>query len=375
MKRKIILILLLNISAIFSSEAKYNELNVSNSYLELQQLKYGKNLIPVGEITSSIIDSIKLKPDTVEFSITLETEGTTPTEASDLNVNTMKKLKSYLSTLNITDDNLVTIDYKNSVKTIEKEDDQENTNYQATLNVVLTIDNNDSFINLNKTLDKYNINNISPFENDKLTNYYLFQIVSVGNSESKTKEDLYQKYTSITNELKKIGLTNFSIKSSSVSPIDKDTINEQRYFVNNTLKIKINKLDLIGKIIAKAQELKMQVNNDISYSVSPEAIQTAVKKHETLLLNQLTSKVERLVTQKYVVGAPISLEIQSRYPETIYQRNNFSSNSTMFKMVSMNYSDVDIYTPPEYEITLTLSGSFETLKLIRFHLVNNLLTK
>ncbi len=364
MKRKIILILLLNISAIFSSEAKYNELNVSNSYLELQQLKYGKNLIPVGEITSSIIDSIKLKPDTVEFSITLETEGTTPTEASDLNVNTMKKLKSYLSTLNITDDNLVTIDYKNSVKTIEKEDDQENTNYQATLNVVLTIDNNDSFINLNKTLDKYNINNISPFENDKLTNYYLFQIVSVGNSESKTKEDLYQKYTSITNELKKIGLTNFSIKSSSVSPIDKDTINEQRYFVNNTLKIKINKLDLIGKIIAKAQELKMQVNNDISYSVSPEAIQTAVKKHETLLLNQLTSKVERLVTQKYVVGAPISLELQSRYPETIYQRNNFSSNSTMFKMVSMNYSDVDIYTPPEYEITLTLSGSFETLKKV-----------
>lgn len=364
MKRKIILILLLNISAIFSSEAKYNELNVSNSYLELQQLKYGKNLIPVGEINSSIFDNIKLKPDTVEFSITLETEGTTPTEASDLNVKTMKKLKSYLSTLNITDDNLVTIDYKNSDKTIEKEDDQENTNYQATLNVVLTIDNNDSFINLNKTLDKYNINNISPFENDKLTNYYLFQIVSVGNSESKTKEDLYQKYTSITNELKKMGLTNFSIKSSSVSQIDTDTINEQRYFVNNTLKIKINKLDLIGKIIAKAQELKMQVNNDISYSVSPEAIQTEVKKHETLLLNQLTSKVERLVAQKYVVGAPISLEFQARYPEALYERNNFRSNRMMSAMASMNYSDVDIYTPPEYEITLTLSGSFETLKKV-----------
>ena len=364
MKKTFILILLLNISTIFPSQANYNELNVSNSYLELQQLKYGKDLIPVGQINSSIIDSIKLKPDTVEFSITLETEGATPTEASDLNVETMKELKNYLSTLNITDDNLVTIDYKNIVKTITKENNQENSHYQASLNVVLTIDDNDNFINLNKTLDKYNINNISQLEEDKLTNYYLFQIASVANSESKAKEDLYQKYTNIANDLKNIGLTNVSIKSSFVRQIDTDKINEQRYFVNNTLKIKINKLDLIGKIIAKAQELKMQVNNDLSYSVSPEAIQTAVKEHETLLLNQLTTKVERLMAKQYVVGAPISLELQSRYPETIYEKNNFSSNQMMFKMVSMNYSDVDIYTPPEYEITLTLSGSFETLKKV-----------
>lgn len=365
MKKKFILILLLNISTIVPSQANYNELNVSNSYLELQQLKYGKDLIPVGEINSSIIDSIKLKPDTVEFSITLETEGSTSTEASDLNVETMKELKNYLSTLNITDDNLVTIDYKNRVKTIAKENNQEDNHYQAFLNIVLTIDDNDSFINLNKALDKYNINDISQLEEEKLTNYYLFQIDSVANSESKAKEDLYQKYTNIANDLKNIGLTNVSIKSSFVRQIDTDKINEQRYFVNNTLKIKINRLDLIGNIIAKAQELKMKVNNDISYSVSPEAIQTAVKEHETLLLNQLTTKVERLMAKQYVVGAPISLEIQSRYPEAIYERNNSSSDQMMFKMVSMkNYSNVDIYTPPEYEITLTLSGSFETLKKV-----------
>ena len=365
MKKTFILILLLNISTIFPSQANYNELNVSNSYLELQQLKYGKDLIPVGEINSSIIDSIKLKPDTVEFSITLETEGATPTEASDLNVETMKKLKNYLNTLNITDDNLVTIDYKNRVKTIAKENNQEDNHYQAFLNIVLTIDDNDSFINLNKALDKYNINDISQLEEEKLTNYYLFQITAVANSESKAKEDLYQKYTNIANDLKNIGLTNVSIKSSFVRQIDTDKINEQRYFVNNTLKIKINRLDLIGKIIAKAQELKMKVNNDISYSVSPEAIQTAVKEHETLLLNQLTTKVQRLMAKQYVVGAPISLEIQSRYPEAIYERNNSSSDQMMFKMVSMkNYSNVDIYTPPEYEITLTLSGSFETLKKV-----------
>ena len=364
MKKTFILILLLNISTIFPSQANYNELNVSNSYLELQQLKYGKDLIPVGQINSSIIDSIKLKPDTVEFSITLETEGATPTEASDLNVETMKKLKNYLNTLNITDDNLVTIDYKNRVKTIAKENNQEDNHYQAFLNIVLTIDDNDSFINLNKALDKYNINDISQLEEEKLTNYYLFQITAVANSESKAKEDLYQKYTNIANDLKNIGLTNVSIKSSFVRQIDTDKINEQRYFVNNTLKIKINRLDLIGKIIAKAQELKMQVNNDIAYSVSPEAIQTAVKEHETLLLNQLTTKVERLMAKQYVVGAPISLELQSRYPEAIHERNNFSSNQMMLRMASMGSSDVDIYTPPEYEITLTLSGSFETLKKV-----------
>ncbi len=108
----------------------------------------------------------------------------------------------------------------------------------------------------------------------------------------------------------------------------------------------------------------MQVNNDIFYSVSPEAIQTAVKKHETLLLNQLTSKVERLMAEKYVLGAPISLELQSRYPEALYERNNFRRNHMMSEMASMRYIDVDIYTPPEYEITLTLSGSFETLKKV-----------
>ena len=71
------------------------------------------------------------------------------------------------------------------------------------------------------------------------------------------------------------------------------------------------------------------------------------------------------MAKQYVVGAPISLEIQSRYPEAIYERNNSSSDQMMFKMVSMkNYSNVDIYTPPEYEITLTLSGSFETLKKV-----------
>ena len=277
----------------------------------------------------------------------------------------MKELKNYLNTLDITDDNLVTIDYQNSVKTVAKENNKENNHYQAFLNIVLTIDDNDSFINLNKALDKYNINNISQLEEEKLTNYYLFQITSVANSESKAKEDLYQKYTNIANDLKNIGLTNISIKSSFVRQIDTNKINEQRYFVNNTLKIKTNKLDLIGKIITKAQELKMEVNNNISYSVSPQAIQTAVKEHETLLLNQLTTKVERLIAKQYVVGAPISLEFQSRYPEAIHERNNFSSNQ-MLRMVSMASSDidVDIYTPPEYEITLTLSGSFETLKKV-----------
>lgn len=364
MRKTFILILLLNICSLFPSQAKNinNELNISNAYLELQQLKYGKNLIQVGEITSTIIDSIKLKPDTVEFSVTLETEGTTPTEASNLNVDTMKKLKSYLNTLNITDDNLVTVDYKNSQKITEKPDNQENINYQATLNVVLTIDDNDSFINLNKTLDKYKINNVSQIDDDKLTNYYQFNIATQGNSESSAKEDLYNKYTNIASELKKIGLTNVSIKSASVDQVEPKTIDEKRYYVNNTTKIKINKLDLIGKIIAKAQELNLQVNNDIAYSVSPEAEQAAVKDHEMLLLNKLTTKIERLLAKQYVLGAPISLKLESRNLEQppLYQQSAYrSSKKDMLLM-----SDVDINTPPEYEITLILSGSFATLKKV-----------
>ena len=163
---------------------------MSNSYLEVQQLKYGKDLIPVGEIDSSIDDIITLKPDTAEFFITLETEGATPTEASNLNVDKIKNLKSYLSTLNITDDNLVTVDYRNSVRTVEKKDNKENTNYEATLEILLTTDKDGSFIKLNKILDKYGINDIS---NDislyDRSNNYLFTIDSINNNASKTKED------------------------------------------------------------------------------------------------------------------------------------------------------------------------------------------
>ena len=50
----------------------------------------------------------------------------------------MKELKNYLNTLNITDDNLVAIDYQNSVKTIAKENNQEDNHYQAFLNIGLT---------------------------------------------------------------------------------------------------------------------------------------------------------------------------------------------------------------------------------------------
>ena len=362
MKKNFILIFFLNISVIFSSDAIYNDLNISNSYLEVQQLKYGKDLIPVGEIDSSIDDIITLKPDTVEFSITLETEGATQTEASNLNVDKIKNLKSYLSTLNITDDNLVTVDYRNSVKTVEKKNNKENTNYEASLKIVLTTDNDDNFIKLNKILDKYGINDISLYDR---SNNYLFTIDSVNNDASKAKEDLYQKYTDIVNKLKKIGLINISIKSSSVREIDPGRINEKRYFVINTLKIKLNKFEHIGKIIAKAQDLKMQVNNNISYSVSPEVLEKSVKEHEGLLLKELTAKVEHLMGKQYIIGAPITLELKSQYHETSYQRNNYyhtSKRSGMSEKPSMDYEDVDINTLPEYEIILTLSGRFETLK-------------
>lgn len=367
MKKTLLLILLMNMSTIFPSYAQNNAVNVSNNYLELQQLKYGKNLIPVGEITSKITDNIILKPDTVEFYVTLETEGETPTEASNLNVETMKKLKTYLNTLNITDDNLVTTDYKNSVRTITKPDSKNNTTYAAILNVVLTIDNNDSFINLNKILDKYGINNIYQIDDKNLTNYYEFSIATTSNRESRAKDDLYKDFNNIANELKKIGLTNVSIKKYMVREMEAKEIEEKHYFVNNTLKIKINKLDLIGKIIAKAQELKMQVNNNISYSVSPEAIQAALNEHETLLLNKLSAKVERLLDKQYVLGAPITLSLDSRDFDTSY--SSFNNAKSQKRYLGMDRSvddamDVDINTPPEYEVTLTLSGTFETLKKV-----------
>ena len=96
-------------------------------------------------------------------------------------------------------------------------------------------------------------------------------------------------------------------------------------------------------------------------------LENSVKEHEGLLLKELTAKVEHLMGKQYIAGAPTTLKLKSQYHETSYQKNNYystSKKSSMSENLSMDYEDVDINTLPEYEIILTLSGRFETLKKV-----------
>ena len=368
MKKTILFAMLLNIGIAFNSYAANSvnqELNVNNTYLQLQELKYGKNLIPVGKVEAKISETVVLKPDTVQFSVTLLTDAATPNNASDLNVNIMKQFKDELLKLGLTEDNLETIGYQNNVRDINQENSQENSKYQANMNIVIKIDNNDSFVDLNKILDKYNINDIHQVKSDKVKNLYAFNIRETAQTLNNAKDNLYKKYSTITDELKKLQLTDFTITNSDTDKISPERITVKQYYVQHNLMVKTTKLDLIGKIIAKAQELKMVVNDDTYYTVSKEAVQKAVEEHEAILLAKLKNKVERLLAKQYLLGAPIQLDISGgefdlhseynpsqRYAKRLYADGNMRA-------------DVNIYAPTEYKINLVLSGTFETLKPIQ----------
>lgn len=368
MKKTILFAMLLNIGIAFNSHAANSvtrELNVNNTYLQLQELKYGKNLIPVGEVEAKISETVVLKPDTVQFSVTLLTDAASPNDASDRNVTTIKQFKDELVKLGLTEDNLETIGYQNNVREINQENSQENSKYQANMNIVIKIDNNDSFVDLNKILDKYDINDIHQVKSDKVKNLYAFNIRETAQTLNKAKDNLYKKYSTITDELKKLQLTDFTITNSDTDKISPERITVKQYYVRHNLMVKTTKLELIGKIIAKAQELKMVVNDDTHYSVSKEAVQKAIEEHEAILLAKLKNKVERLLAKQYLLGAPKQLNItggefdlESEYRDARRYANRLYADGYVKE-------DVNIYAPTDYRVKLVLSGTFETLKPIQ----------
>lgn len=368
MKKILMLITLLNIGTAFTCHAA-NLRNINNNEPKVEQLIYGKNLIPVGEIEASITDSIKLKPNTVEFSVTLDTEASTLDEASNINAKTMKEFKDYLATLNIRDNNLITTDYGSYIQNNYEEVSQEDALYKATLTLSININDNEKFLELNKLLDKYNINNVQRLNNNEKNNSFLFSIFENAITANKAKDMVYQKYTTITNELKNIQLDNFSIIQSDTELASPKKIDKKQHHVYNSVQIKINKLDAVEKIIAKAQELKIKVNDDIFYSVSPDAIERAINDHERLLLNKLSNKVERLLTKQYLVGDPKYLDMRKADYEQQSPKKRERFYGAMNMAMATGSDDeatnkINIYAPSDFEIQLTLLGRFEIIKKV-----------
>lgn len=363
MKKKLLIALLFNLGVISMSHANIapNIISPATDTLEFQQLKYGKNAIAVGEINTSVTNIIAVKPDTAEFSVTYVTEGETPNDASNRNAKNMKTFNEYLNQLGISDDNLTTIGYQNYQQEQQHVIDNPAKRYTSTFTVYLDIDNK-QFFDVVNVLDQNQINGIRQDNDNK---YYLFKIQGTSDSESSAKQLSQQKYQLIVNQLNKLGINNISVASYDTVIASPESETVKKYYVQNTIKIKVNDFTLLGKIIAKAQELKMTVNNDMNYSVSESAKNAVLAKYEQTIYQELAAKATRLLGQQYQLGVPSTLNSTENSYDL--QPRNYGYNRAMVNVGQSQLfeaQDIDIQAPTEFTISLTMSGTFEIIKHI-----------
>lgn len=365
MKIKLIAALLLNLTlvAVLQAEPLPPTSNNSAEFLEWQQLKYGNNAIAVGNINTSVTEVIKLKPDTAEFTITYSTEGSTPNDASNRNIAGMKQLNDYLNQLGIKKDDLTTVAYQNYQNEQPQPLSDQAKQYSSTFTINININNN-QFLDVVKLLDENNINDI---KQDHYNSYYVFNITAIGDSANNAKQQAQAKYQQIANALNKLGQNVISIAAYDNQLISPQTELVKKYYVLNTLKIKVTNFDVLGKIISKAQELKMIVNNDMNYTVSEAEQDRILAQYQQTIYQKLAAKATRLLGQQYQLG--VATNLNSNENSNLYniQPRNYSYNKRMFNTAQIqNFvaDDVDIQSPSEFTISLTMSGNFEIVKTI-----------
>lgn len=368
MKKRLLLVVLLNlgIGSISQVHGTITNQNLS-PFIELEQLKYGTGLIAIGNIDTSVTERIKLAPDTVEFSITYITKGATPNEASNYNVINMKKFNDYLNQLGIKEDNLTTIGYQTYKNKKTKPIKTESKQYQSAFTVNIQIDTEQFF----KVIGVLDNNDIDDLKQDSERKFYVFNIVETADTLEKAKQLTQDKYKSIINQLNELGVNDVLVSEYNNQIVPPDTETVKVYYVQNTVMVKVNDFDLVGKVIAKAQEFDMKINNDITYSVSESAKERALEQHAQTIYNKLIAKATRLLGQQYQLGVPVSLssiEDSNMYAVDTSQSYNYNYYSrTMLKTGQDPLSqaeDVNIQPPSEFEFILTMSGSFEIVKKI-----------
>lgn len=362
--------LLVTVLAIFSlsGTCAYAETSSDPNYvanfLNYNKLKYGSDLIMVGTVNASVSEKIKTKPDRVEFSISYITEGSSPSEASDKNATNMKSLTDYLQQLGIKQQDLTTISYKNYEQTAEKPlAKAQDKLYETAITVNVTI-NSESFYEVIAVLEKNGIGNL---EKTQPTNtFYTFTILEKATDEKTAKQLAQEKYKKLVEQLKTKNVSQMSIEKYNNQQNEPEKQEVKTYFVENTIKVRTHHFDLLGKIIAKAQQLKMSVNNDMVYSVSDETRNKLIAESESQLLSKLTEKAKLLLGNKeYQLGVPQNLQLMEE--QSIIHPRQYAYNSRM--MVNSapiaqeaTGTSIDIQAPTDFDITVNLSGYFEILK-------------
>lgn len=370
MNRRLIIMLLglttLSTNYIFADQLIGTNHNEDIKQL-ISQLTYGPDFVVVGNINVSVVDLIKMAPDTAEFSITYLTEGTTPNEASSCNVDNMKALTDFMASLGITKQELVTIAYKNYQKNIDKEVEQENLKQYQTAITVNTDIGADKFLEAVALLEKSGISNIVQQKYNGAT-YYSFVITEQASDPETTKKEAQQKLKLLEDEFKAKAIAQLTVADYTNQAIGPKTKKEKQYYVENTIKVKVTDFDNLGKIIAKAQSLKMTVNNDMRYSVSDTAKVKHIEKAQAGLLEKLTNKAVLLLGHKsYQLGSPKELFVNengSVMPQEPfrYARDEMVLNVGQSQLYAA--PSVEIQAPSEFEIVVSMTGNFDIIKPI-----------
>lgn len=366
MKTQLLLAILL--SSVVSSGSVQASLAGDNPVMlmsELNQLKYGPDYVTVGTINVGVTEKIILSPDTAEFSITYLTEGSTPNEASNRNAENMKKLNEFMRGLGITDKDLTTIAYRNYENVHRQRIQNLNASLHKTSFTVNVVMDQNRFLEVVALLEQ---NGISDLKLNEYNNQYKFKISETGSDDKATKELAQSKFKRLEKGLKDLGVERLSIEEYRNDAVEPGTEEVKKYYVQNAIKIKVTDFDHLGKIIAQAQELKMTVNNDISYSVSDEAKKRTLESHQSGLLNKLTAKGERLIntdSKLYRLGVPLTLNSNENDPSVFIRPGREMHPSALINAGQKQRFDarqVEIQPPSEYEMTLSISGTFEVVK-------------
>lgn len=365
-KTGILLAMFLNLGAASAvhSFPNSNNLNVTDAYLELEKSKYGNGLVPVGTIDVKHIEMITLKPDVVNFSVTVNSEGLTLTEASEINDKKIKEFKDYLIKLGVSDKSLTTVRYENQEKIIYKKDTGIEQQYRASYSMAIEIEDNDSLLEIKEVLSQHNIYDLQIEPKTKNSNSYYFTIYAIANSEKEADKKARDIYYAIVEKLNKLNLDTTSIEATDVSAYVPDELQEKHQMITHRLAISTDKIGEIGKIIGKAQELDIIVNNDTRYDVSRKAMQKAIEDVEPLLLQKLEDKATSFLSKKYVLGAPTRIDITDlAIIEALNDNNNYSrEGSSEARMGIGEDKSVDISIQSEQKMQLFITGTFEMLK-------------
>ncbi|MDR3177889.1 MAG: SIMPL domain-containing protein [Campylobacteraceae bacterium] len=334
---------------------------ITGDFQKISELKYGGNQIPIGTISAQYSEELSLKPDIAQFSITYLTEGETPNNASNRNVQNMNELKKYLKSLKIEDKDIITLSYMNYQQTSYEAADSKNRQFETELTVLIDAPKN-SIYDIIELLEKNGIDN---FNKDEYARRYYFTIKDTASSAALSRKNAQNALETILKELKKSGVSEIDIKEYKTEQVKQ---NVKKYFVSNTIRVKTSDFDNIGKVFTKAQELKMSVNSDLEYSVSAKQREKAEKEIEAGLFAKLQEKAKRIVEKNgYSIGAPSDLSVQTSNNNNERNYYGYRRDTMTNSMQSQNQiaSEVNINPPSEYKITFVISGSFDILQKIK----------